>query len=132
MESYIGDAPNLVLCNFFDRRIFCCDWIYDVVEGGLGAIGSLKGLAQELNERLQVGVLEALQSKYFIEELIEELYSQIQNNCSGKVSLLGRSWGAWLAALFAEKNPELIENKRRTAQSFSKYLEQNIFDTGRV
>lgn len=81
-----------------------------LVHGGPGAIGSLKGLAQELSERLQVGVLEALQSKYSIEELIEELYSQIQNNCSGKVSLLGHSWGAWLVALFAEKNPELIEN----------------------
>lgn len=27
-----------------------------------------------------------------------------------KISLAGHSWGAWLAALFAEKYPELIEN----------------------
>lgn len=80
-----------------------------LVHGGPGAIGSLKGLAQEINERLQVGVVEALQSKYSIEELIEELYSQIQDNCNGKLSLLGHSWGAWLAVFFAEKYPELIE-----------------------
>lgn len=81
-----------------------------LVHGGPGAIGSLKGLAQELNERLQAGVVEALQSKYSIEELIEELYSQVQDNCNGKVSLLGHSWGAWLAALFAEKYPGLVEH----------------------
>lgn len=62
-----------------------------LVHGGPGAIGALKGLAQEINERLQVGVVEALQSKYSIKELIEELYSQIQDNCNGKLSLLGHS-----------------------------------------
>ena len=55
-----------------------------LVHGGPGAIGSLKGFAQEL-------------------------YNQIKENCSDKVSLVGHSWGAWLAALFAEKYPELIE-----------------------
>ena len=81
-----------------------------LVHGGPGAIGSLKGFAQELSELSQTGVMEAIQSKYSIDELIEELYIQIKDNCSDKVSLAGHSWGAWLAALFAEKYPELIEN----------------------
>lgn len=80
-----------------------------VVHGGPGAIGSLKGFAQELAELSQIGVMEALQSKYSIAELIEELYNQIRDNCMDKVILIGHSWGAWLVALFAEKYPELTE-----------------------
>ncbi len=80
-----------------------------LVHGGPGAIGSLKGFAQELNHLSQIGVVEAIQSKYSIAELIDELYKQISDNCNEKVSLIGHSWGAWLVALFAEKYPELIE-----------------------
>lgn len=80
-----------------------------LVHGGPGAIGSLRGFAQELSVLSQIGVVEAIQSKYSIAELIEELYNQINDNCSDKVSLIGHSWGAWLVALFAEKYPELIK-----------------------
>lgn len=80
-----------------------------LVHGGPGAIGSLKGFAQELNTLSQIGIVEAIQSKYSISELIDELYRQISDNCSEKVSLIGHSWGAWLIALFAEKYPELVE-----------------------
>lgn len=80
-----------------------------LVHGGPGAIGSLKGFAKELNAVSQIGVVEAIQSKYSIAELIDELYKQISDNCNEKVSLIGHSWGAWLVALFAEKYPELIE-----------------------
>ena len=81
-----------------------------LVHGGPGAIGSLKGFAEELSELSKVGVVEAVQSKYSIDELIEELYCQIKDNCTGKVSLIGHSWGAWLVVLFAEKYPEMIDN----------------------
>lgn len=80
-----------------------------LVHGGPGAIGSLRGFAQELSVLSPIGVVEAIQSKYSIAELIEELYNQINDNCNDKVSLIGHSWGAWLVALFAEKYPELIE-----------------------
>lgn len=81
-----------------------------LVHGGPGAIGSLKGFAKELNERTGEGVVEAIQSKYSIAELIEELCQQIKDNCVEKVTLIGHSWGAWLAALFAERHPELVKN----------------------
>lgn len=81
-----------------------------LVHGGPGAIGSLKGFARELSELSQTGIVEAIQSEYTISELIEELYIQIKENCSEKVSLIGHSWGAWLVALFAEKHPDLTEN----------------------
>ncbi len=80
-----------------------------LVHGGPGAIGSLKGFARELNMLSQAGVVEAMQSKYSIAELIEELHDQIEDNCNDKAILIGHSWGAWLAALFAEKYPEIIE-----------------------
>lgn len=73
-----------------------------LVHGGPGDIGLLKGFANELNERTSAGVVEAIQSKYSIIELIEELYYQTKNNCQERVSLIGHSWGAWLVALFAE------------------------------
>lgn len=81
-----------------------------LVHGGPGAIGSLKGFARELSDTAKIGVVEAIQSKYSIPELIEELYEQIKDNCSEVVTLVGHSWGAWLVALFAEKYPELVEN----------------------
>ena len=80
-----------------------------LVHGGPGAIGSLKGFSKELSELAEVGVVEAIQSKYSINELIEELYCQIRDNTSDKVSLVGHSWGAWLVVLFAERYPDLIE-----------------------
>ncbi len=80
-----------------------------LVHGGPGAIGSLKGFARELNKRVDIGVAEALQSKYTIRELIDELYKQISENCAGRAVLIGHSWGAWLVALLAEKYPEVVE-----------------------
>ena len=69
----------------------------------------MKGFAQELNIRTDIGVVEAIQSKYSIAELIEELYCQIKENCLTEVTLIGHSWGAWLVALFAEKYPEVVK-----------------------
>lgn len=85
---------------------------YHVVlaHGGPGAIGSLKGFAEELSQLSQNGVVEALQSKYSIVELVEELYGQIRCYCPGQVSLIGHSWGAWLVSLFAEQYPELVKS----------------------
>lgn len=93
MVRLYGKAPYNVVC----------------VHGGPGAIGSLKGFARELGESLKMGIVEALQSKYSIAELVEELYNQISENCIGKVVLVGHSWGAWLVALFASKYHELVE-----------------------
>ena len=39
-----------------------------LVHGGPGAMGSLKGFAKELNDRINIGVVEAIQSKNSIDE----------------------------------------------------------------
>ena len=75
-----------------------------LVHGGPGAIGTLKGFSDELSRVSNIGVVEALQSKYTISELIEELKEQILENCEGRVYLIGHSWGARLAGI-GNKNP---------------------------
>lgn len=77
-----------------------------VLHGGPGAAGSASGLARLISEKY--GVLEPMQSRYSIGELEEELLEQIKTNCIGKVILVGHSWGAWLAGLFAQKYPEKV------------------------
>lgn len=91
------------------RRYGVAPYRIVLVHGGPGAIGSLKEFAQDLSQLAQIGVIEALQSKYSIDELIEELYDQIRDNCGDRVFLVGHSWGAWLVAFFAERYPELVE-----------------------
>ncbi|MCI8464815.1 MAG: alpha/beta hydrolase [Lachnospiraceae bacterium] len=78
-----------------------------VLHGGPGAVGSASGLARLISN--EFSVLEPMQSKYTIRELEEELMMQIENNCSGTVILVGHSWGAWLAGLFAERFPDKVE-----------------------
>ena len=62
-----------------------------LVHGAPGAVGSLKGFAEELSELSKVGIVEPIQSKYSIAELIDELYCQIKDNCVDKVTLIGHS-----------------------------------------
>ena len=66
---------------------------YVLVHGGPGASGSLRGFAEELSRLSKEGVVEAVQSKYSIDGLIEELYCQIRENCTGRAFLIGHSWG---------------------------------------
>ncbi len=75
---------------------------YDLVfiHGGPGARGSLAGVAQELGKTR--GVLEALQTRYSIEELLSELHGQLQH-AHAPVVLAGHSWGAWLGILYAAR-----------------------------
>ena len=80
-----------------------------LIHGGPGAVGSLEICADRLSRLSGKGVAEALQSKYSIAELKKELYEQIWENCAKKVTLIGHSWGAWLAALFAAEYPLLCE-----------------------
>lgn len=80
-----------------------------LVHGGPGVAGSLRGFAEELSKLSEAGVVEAIQSQYSIDELIEELYCQIKENCAGRVSLIGHFWGAWLAVLLAERYPEAAD-----------------------
>lgn len=69
------------------------------LHGGPGATGSVAAPCRALGK--QLGVLEPWQSKYSVAELVEELDQQIRDFAQTPVTLIGHSWGAWLALLYA-------------------------------
>lgn len=78
------------------------------IHGGPGAVGSAGGLAEGLAVSASCGVLEPFQSKETIPELEAELEKQLAAEAAAPVALIGHSWGAWLAALFAAEHPERV------------------------
>ncbi len=77
------------------------------MHGGPGGIGSAGGIAEGLAAASGHGVLEPLQSKHSIAELLTELHEQLAA-CAEPPVLIGHSWGAWLAALYAAEHPERV------------------------
>lgn len=75
-----------------------------VIHGGPGAPGSASGLARGLCR--WCGVLEPLQTRQSVAELVAELARQLDPYAP--VTLIGHSWGAWLAVLTAVRFPELV------------------------
>lgn len=73
------------------RRYGSAPYSVVLVHGGPGAKGSLKLMAEELS--LQNGVLEPFQTRYSIEELIQELHEQVCRETDGAVTFVGHSWG---------------------------------------
>ena len=57
---------------------------YVLVHGGPGAVGSLRGFAEELSRSSKEGVVEATQSKYSIDGLIEEFILSDQGKLYGQ------------------------------------------------
>lgn len=78
-----------------------------LLHGGPGAAGEMKPIAVTLSK--EFGVLEFLQTKDSIDGQIKELCEQILSSTNKPVCLIGYSWGAWLAVLFAAKYPDLIK-----------------------
>ena len=77
-----------------------------VIHGGPGACGSVASVACELS--VTFGVIEPIQTKHTIPELVAELYEQISSVSKKPVTLIGHSWGAWLIILFAKEYPEMV------------------------
>lgn len=79
-----------------------------VIHGGPGAKGSLGMVARELGK--YAGVLEPVQTRYTIKELLDELNEHIYDHVKTPLTLMGHSWGAWLAMLYATEHPEIVKN----------------------
>jgi pimeloyl-ACP methyl ester carboxylesterase len=77
-----------------------------VIHGGPGAPGSAAGLARGLADR--IGVLEPLQSARSIAAAVAELDGQLPAG-EGPFVLIGHSWGAWLAGLYAAGHPDRVK-----------------------
>lgn len=78
-----------------------------VIHGGPGALGSLGCVAKELSKT--IGVIEPIQSKYTVSELIDELHRQLHLFSHGPMALVGHSWGAWLSVLYAAKYHGMVK-----------------------
>jgi pimeloyl-ACP methyl ester carboxylesterase len=78
-----------------------------LVHGGPGGAGEMSPLARTLGGSLSL--VEAMQTKHSIADLIDELREQIAVHAQGPAVLVGHSWGAWLCLLFAARHPEFVE-----------------------
>jgi len=78
-----------------------------LLHGGPGAAGDLAFLSAQLSGSM--GTIEALQTCYSIDALIEETRDIITSQAQIPVTLAGHSWGAWLGILVAERYPELVQ-----------------------
>ncbi len=78
-----------------------------VIHGGPAAFGSVACIAKELSKTF--GVIEPIQSKYTISELLTELREQINSYTKKPITLIGHSWGAWLIVLFAKDYPDIVK-----------------------
>lgn len=78
-----------------------------VLHGGPGAPGSAGSLAETLGKEYHV--LEPFQSADSVQGQIRELEGYIDKYAQIPVILIGHSWGAWLAFLFAAHYPEKVQ-----------------------
>jgi pimeloyl-ACP methyl ester carboxylesterase len=63
-------------------------------------------IARELSE--SIGVLEPLQTRLSVDGQVEELAEVLSSRASAPVTLIGHSWGAWLALITAARRPDLV------------------------
>jgi len=76
-----------------------------VIHGGPGAPGSDAAIAKELSNNY--GVLEPIQTKTSLEGQVLELYSVLKAFGDLPITLIGHSWGAWLAYIITARYPSL-------------------------
>ena len=85
------------------RKYGCAPFSVAVIYGGPGAAGEMAPVAQELS-RYQ-GILEPLQTMTTIDGQIQELAHIIEHHADSPLMLIGHSWGAWLAVMYAARFP---------------------------
>ncbi len=78
-----------------------------VIHGGPGAAGEMRPVAEALAG--DYGILEPLQTAVTVDGQVRELKVLLeQGGATPPVLLVGHSWGAWLAWIFAARHPELV------------------------
>ncbi|MBP2145044.1 pimeloyl-ACP methyl ester carboxylesterase [Methanofollis sp. W23] len=78
-----------------------------VVHGGPGAAGEMAPVARELSS--VGGVLEPFQTATTLEGQVEELKNVLESEGDPPVTLIGFSWGAWLAWIVAARYPSVVK-----------------------
>jgi pimeloyl-ACP methyl ester carboxylesterase len=72
-----------------------------LIHGGPGAAGEMAPVATELLKKFSI--LELFQTKLSIEGLIQELFLILDKEATPPITLIGHSWGAWLALIYATR-----------------------------
>ncbi len=98
-----------------------------VVHGGPGAAGEMAPVAEQLS--ICCGVIEPLQTADSVEAQIEELHYLLLNSGTPPLTLIGHSWGAWLAGLTAARYPQLVKKLILVSSgAFEEEYVQNLMD----
>ncbi|MCJ7571960.1 MAG: alpha/beta hydrolase [Candidatus Thermoplasmatota archaeon] len=99
-----------------------------VIHGGSGAAGQMFRVAQKISHNY--GILEPLQTSTSIEGQIKELHIILEKYGSKQFILIGHSWGAWLAFLYASNYPESVKKILLVSSGpFEEYYASQIMDT---
>jgi len=77
-----------------------------VIHGGPGALGDLQTVAATIAQTH--GVIEPLLTACSIEGQLQELHNHLQTHATSPYTLIGHSWGAWLAMLYTARRPDLV------------------------
>lgn len=78
-----------------------------LLHGGPGAAGEVEPVGQRLAS-MGHGVLEPFQTARSVTGQIAELRETIAQSGTAPVTLIGWSWGAWLAMMVAAEHPDLV------------------------
>lgn len=78
-----------------------------ILHGGPGAPGEMAPVARELASTF--GILEPMQTAHSIHDQIAELRDILEKHATNPVTLIGWSWGAMLAFMFAAHNPACVK-----------------------
>jgi len=110
------------------RRYGVAPFRLAVIHGGPGAPGSMAPVARELSRH--GGVLEPLQTTRSVDAQVEELTDTLRAQAREPVTLLGHSWGAWLALITAARHPALVAKLILVGSGpFEVQYARNIMDT---
>jgi pimeloyl-ACP methyl ester carboxylesterase len=99
-----------------------------VIHGGPGAAGEVAPVARMLSRSW--GILEPLQTRLTIRDLVEELHQEIAASSSSPIVSIGHSWGAWLALLHAARYPSDV--RRVVLVASGPFEEKYIESIGRT
>lgn len=77
-----------------------------LLHGGPGSSGPIQGLFEMLQPHGRIFIIQQAEST--ITDLLDHMLAKIKGVSDSKWILIGHSWGAWLAGLFAAKFPERV------------------------
>ena len=98
-----------------------------VIHGGPGAPGTMAPVARILS--VNTGIVEPLQTADFLEGQVQELKALLRKSGSRPMTLIGSSWGAMLAFIFAAHFPGQVKKLLLVGSGpFEESYAENLMD----